>query len=104
MANIERIELFMTIHLRLYHPDDLEPVVQIWYQSWHHAFPDLRHPQTLGQWRERFQTEILPNESVWIAEISDQIVGFMPLRESNGSLHQIFVSPEMQHHVWVAEL
>ncbi len=86
----------MSIRLRCYHPNDLEPVVQLWYWSWHSAFPDLQHPQTFQQWKERLQDEIVPNEQVWIAEISEQLVGFIALRENGGHLDQIFVSPEMQ--------
>lgn len=45
----------MTIHLRVYHPNDFEAVVQIWHESWHGAFPGLQHPWSYEQWRERFQ-------------------------------------------------
>lgn len=87
----------MTIHLRLYDPNDLESVVQLWYRAWHHNFPDFLHPWPFEQWRERFQDKVAMNESIWIAENTGQIVGFLVLRESDGYLDQIFVAPEMQH-------
>lgn len=87
----------MSIHLRLYRPDDLETVVQLWYRSWHHNFPDFQHPWPFAQWRERFQEKVAANESIWIAENAGKIVGFFVLREGDGYLDQIFVAPETQH-------
>jgi len=86
----------MTIHLRVYHPDDFEFAVQLWHQSWHHAFPGFRHPWTYAQWRERFQQKVLSHESIWVAESGGQIAGFFVLRESDGYLDQIFVALAMQ--------
>jgi len=86
----------MTISLRLYRPNDLDAVVHLWYWSWYHTFPDLCHPQPIEQWKTRFQREIEPNEAVWVAERDHQLLGFFALRESDGYLHQIFVSPEAQ--------
>jgi len=96
LSHYERIKHTMTISLRLYRSDDLDSVVQLWYRSWHHAFPDLHHPQPIEQWKIRFQKEIEPNEAVWVAERGHQLLGFFALRESDGYLHQIFVSPEAQ--------
>lgn len=91
----------MTITLRLYHPNDFESVVQLWHQSWYHSwhrdFPGLRHSWTYEEWQERFQQKVMSNESIWVAESGDQIVGFIALRESDGYLDQIFVAPEIQH-------
>lgn len=87
----------MAVHLRPYHPDDCAAVVQLWYESWHHNFPDLSHPWTYAQWRERFQDKVTAHASIWIAESADQIAGFIVLREINGCLDQIFVAPALQH-------
>jgi putative acetyltransferase len=84
------------VHLRPYRPDDLEPIIQLWYHTWHHTYPDLRHPQTIEQWRTRFQQEIIPNESIWVAERNHQLVGFLAIRKSDGYLHLLYVSPEEQ--------
>ena len=88
---------FLTQIKRLYHPDDFEPVVQLWYRAWHHNFPDLRHPWTFAQWKEHVQEKITEKKSVWIAESAGQIAGFIVLQESDGCLDQVFVAPEMQH-------
>jgi len=87
----------MTIHLRPYHPDDDEAVVRLWYDSWHHTFPDLSHPWTYEQWREHFQDKVRAHATLWIAESADQIVGFLVLRENDGNLDQLFVAPALQH-------
>ncbi|MDQ2903405.1 MAG: GNAT family N-acetyltransferase [Ktedonobacteraceae bacterium] len=87
----------MTVHLRPYHPDDCEAVVRLWYEAWHHNFPDLSHPWTYAQWRERFQDKVTARASVWVAESAGQVIGFLVLRESDSSLDQIFVAPALQH-------
>ena len=86
----------MTVHLRPYHPDDFESLVRLWYESWHHNFPNLQHPWTYLQWREHFQDRVTANASIWIAEGTGQLAGFIVLHENNGYLDQIFVSPAMQ--------
>jgi putative acetyltransferase len=87
----------ITVHLRPYHPDDCEAVVRLWYESWHHNFPDLYHPWTYAQWREHFQDKVTAHASIWIAESAGQVAGFIVVRENDGCLDQIFVAPAMQH-------
>lgn len=91
----------MTVHLRPYHPDDCEAVVRLWYESWHHNFPDLYHPWTYAQWREHFQDKVTANASIWIAESAGQVAGFIVLREIDGCLDQIIVRLEpLQMKAW----
>lgn len=87
----------MTVHLRLYSPEDCEAVVQLWYESWHHNFPGFSHPWTYAQWKEHFQEKVTAHASIWIAESAGQLVGFLVLRENDGYLDQIFVTPALQH-------
>lgn len=87
----------MNVHVRPYHPDDFEAVVRLWYESWHHNFPDLHHPWSYADWRARFQEKVAANASIWVAESEGQIAGFIVLREADGYLDQIFVAPTIQH-------
>lgn len=86
----------MIVRLRTYHPGDFEVVVQIWHESWHGAFPGLRHPWSYEQWRERFQQKVLSNSSIWVAECDKHIAGFIVVRTEDGYLDQIFVAPATQ--------
>ena len=85
----------MTIHLRLYHPDDFEAAVRLWYDAWHHTFPNFPS-WTYAEWRERFHAKVCAGDSIWIAERASQVVGFLVLHEVDGYLDQIFVSPAFQ--------
>jgi putative acetyltransferase len=76
--------------------DDVPQLVKVWFDTWHATSPDLEHPQPIELWEQRFHTEILPNETVLIAEFNGYPAGFMALREAEGYLHLLYVSPEYQ--------
>jgi ribosomal protein S18 acetylase RimI-like enzyme len=85
--------------IRPYRPDDLDTVVDLWYDTWHATFPDLRHDEPKDEWRRRFETEIAAEEQVFVAEVDDQIAGFLAVKDrgnGHGYLHEIFVSPDVQ--------
>src|SRR5712692_8594243 len=84
------------MNIRLYHPEDLNTVVSLWYRSWHHTFPHLQHPQSFEEWRIRFQDVIVPREAVWVAEANGSIAGFLAVVEAEGYLDQLFVDPTAQ--------
>ncbi len=87
----------MTVYPRPYHLDDCEAVVRLWYETWHHNFPDLSHPWTSAQWREHFQDKVRAHASIWIAERASLVAGFLVLRETDEYLDQIFVAPALQY-------
>jgi len=83
--------------IRPYRSDDLDPVVDLWYASWHATFPDLRHHEPKSEWRRRFEAEIAAEEQVYVAEVAGQIAGFLAVKDrgnGQGYLHEIFVAPE----------
>ena len=89
------------MHIRPYQPADLDPVVDLWYDTWHATFPDLKHHEPKAEWRQRFETEIAVEEQVFVAEVDGQLAGFLAVKDrgsGHGYIHQIFVSPEFQHH------
>ncbi|MFN8634872.1 MAG: GNAT family N-acetyltransferase [Chloroflexota bacterium] len=86
--------------VRPYRPEDLDPVVELWYATWHATFPDLTHHEPKDEWRRRFETEIAAEEQVFVAEVDGQLAGFLALKDRGGGqgyLHEIFVEPEYQH-------
>jgi len=86
----------MAVRLRPYRSDDFEAAVELWYESWHHNFPDLSHPWTYAEWKRRFQEKVAANTAIWLAERDGQLAGFIVLRKADGCLDQIFVKPAMQ--------
>jgi putative acetyltransferase len=85
--------------VRPYRPEDLHEVVDLWYETWHAAFPDLRHHEPKDVWQRRFEVEIAPQEQVYVAEVAGRIAGFLAVKDRGGGqgyLHEIFVAPE--HH------
>ena len=82
--------------IRPYVDDDLDEVVALWYRSWIHAFPNLKHPQPFEQWKFRFQKDYIKQARVWVAAISGQIVGFVVVSDSE--LAQIFIDIDVQRN------
>jgi ribosomal protein S18 acetylase RimI-like enzyme len=85
--------------IRRCRPEDLDEVVDLWYDTWHAAFPDLRHHEPKEVWRQRFESEIAVEEQVFIAAVDRRIVAFLAVKDRGGGegyLHEIFVAPEHQ--------
>ncbi|MDF5728831.1 MAG: GNAT family N-acetyltransferase [Rhizonema sp. PD38] len=82
--------------IRPYNPNDLENTVQLWYRTWHHTFPHLQHPQPYMAWKERFRDRLAKRGNVWLAELENQIVGFVVVIKEEQELNQLFVDPVYQ--------
>lgn len=79
------------ITLRAYHPDDLDAVVTLWYRTWHETFPNLKHPHNYAGWHRTFQTHLLPQATISVAECEQEIVGFMAVIVADCFVDQLFV-------------
>lgn len=80
--------------IRQYVDEDLDEVIALWYRSWTHTFPNLKHPQPFEQWKSRFQNDYAKQEDVWVAATQAQIVGFVVVSDS--VITQIFVDIDAQ--------
>jgi GNAT superfamily N-acetyltransferase len=79
--------------LRPYRIGDQEAVVAIWWESSHWIRPGLRHPHTFAAWRTRWIGEIVPAQTVVVAEDEAAVVGFAAADVAARVLSQIFVEP-----------
>src|SRR5262249_17450705 len=74
-----------SIVLRLYRDTDEEAALAIWWDSWHSIRPGLRHPRPFADWRARWVGEIVPEQSIVVADDDGLVVGFaaahLPARE-----------------------
>ncbi len=82
--------------IRDYLDRDLNQVVELWYRSWAHEFPNLKHPQSFGEWKLRFQNDLAKRGNVLVAVIRHRIVGFVVAIE--GKINQIFVDIDIQRN------
>lgn len=80
--------------IRRFADGDLDQVVEIWYCSWAHTFPNLQHPQPIEQWKLRFQAEYIHQAETWVAVRLDRIVGFVVV--CDGAIAQLFVDTDFQ--------
>jgi GNAT superfamily N-acetyltransferase len=79
------------VNLRRYEPIDMEPLLTLWWESWHSS-ASFRHPKPLNDWRSRWEG-ILKNHDVVVAEAGGELVGFAALDVQDAVLSQIFVVP-----------
>jgi ribosomal protein S18 acetylase RimI-like enzyme len=85
--------------VRPYGADDLDRIVDLWYDTWHATFPDLRHHEPKEEWRRRFAEEIVPSERIFVAELQGQLAGFLAVKDDGEQrvyIHEIFVAPGFQ--------
>jgi ribosomal protein S18 acetylase RimI-like enzyme len=76
--------------------DDVEAVVRVWHASGLLAYPFIERWQrfTLELARRVFREEIASVCEIWVAEIQDEIVGYLALRGSY--VDRLYVSPNYQ--------
>ncbi|MEE3718547.1 GNAT family N-acetyltransferase [Tumidithrix elongata RA019] len=84
--------------IRPYQSEDLEAIVQLWYNTWHETFPHLQHPHLSTEWKRRFLDELIPLGSIWTAEIEGEIAGFMVIFKRKSFIDQLFVDRRYQSH------
>jgi putative acetyltransferase len=85
----------VSITLRSYHAGDLEAAIDLWRRAWDAAMPEINFGERLNWWRKRWTEELVPNNSVTIAEINDRIVGFVVIDLKTGYLDQIVVEDSL---------
>ena len=81
------------LEVRIYRGEDQEAVVALWWDSWHSIRSGLRHPQPLSEWRRRWADEVVPAQTIVVAEDEGAVVGFAAADIAASILTQIFVAP-----------
>jgi len=83
------------IRLRPYRADDFENAVAIWMRAWQTAMPEIAFAKRLEWWQRRWQTDLVPNNIIAIAEVGDVPRGFVVIDPATGWLDQIAVEPAL---------
>jgi putative acetyltransferase len=81
------------VRLRPYRPDDFEASVDLWIAAWQAAMPEIAFAKRLEWWRQRWQNELVPNNTITMAESDGEIVGVFVLHPVTGWLDQLAVAP-----------
>jgi putative acetyltransferase len=82
-----------TARIRPLQDTDISQVVSLWYGTWHATFPDLRHPDPISAWEQRFREDLTRRGATWVAEEAGHIVGFLVVAVQDNYLDQLFVDP-----------
>ena len=82
------------MRLRAYDTADLEPLLALWWESWHSS-ATFRHPKPMADWRSRWE-EIARRDTVVVAEENGSVVGFAAVDVEHAVLSQIFVAPSLK--------
>ncbi len=81
------------ISLRPYRNSDLEPALDLWRRAWDMAMPGIDFGARLDWWRNRWASELVPNNQVIVAEAAGKQIGFVAIDKRTGYLDQIVVDP-----------
>ena len=80
--------------LRDYREEDCEAAIALWQRAWDAALPEIDFSARIEWWRERWTSELVPNNAIRIAERDGRISGFVVIDPRSGLLDQIAVAPE----------
>ena len=80
--------------IRAYRDDDLKAAIALWLRAWQAAMPEIDFSVRLTWWRERWTRELVPSNTIRIAERDGEIAGFVVIDPGSGYLDQIAVAPE----------
>jgi putative acetyltransferase len=83
------------ISLRPYRAADLEPALGLWRRAWDAAMPEIDFSARMDWWRDRWTSELAPNNEVIVAEADGRQIGFVVIDKQSGYLDQIVVAPEL---------
>jgi putative acetyltransferase len=81
-----------TFELRPYRADDEDAAIELWRQTWQHAYPSIDFTARVAWWRERWRNELVPNAAIVVAEQAGALIGFVTI-DGKGYLDQLVVSP-----------
>ena len=81
------------LRLRPYRPDDFEDAVGLWIRAWQTAMPEIAITKRLEWWRHRWLQELVPRNTIVIAEFSGKTAGFVVINSETGWLDQVAVEP-----------
>ena len=84
--------------LRPYRAEDFEDAVALWMRAWQTAMPEIAFAMRLDWWRHRWQHELVPNNTITMAEIGDKPEGFFVIDPATGFLDQLVVEPVLWGH------
>ena len=82
------------VRIRGYRPTDAAAAMELWRRSWQQAYPAIDFSARLAWWRTRWRDELAPRARVQVAEIDNDLVGFVTV-DQEGYLDQLVVAPEM---------
>ena len=86
------------VRLRPYRPEDFEDAVGIWMRAWQTAMPEIAFAKRLEWWRQRWQNDLVPNNTITMAEVGGRTEGFTVLNPKTGWLDQLAVEPVLWGH------
>ena len=85
--------------LRPYRAEDEDAAIALWQQTWQQTYPDIDFAARAKWWRERWQSELVPNAAIIVAEQEGALAGFVTI-DGSGYLDQLVVAPDH----WGSEL
>jgi GNAT superfamily N-acetyltransferase len=87
----------MSLHIRLYQPEDFDAVTLIWWRTLEDTFPEFQRSKghTFEENRLYFRDVILRDNQVWVAIFDGTVAGFMAIKSTY--IDHLYVAPDFQN-------
>ena len=79
--------------LRPYRAEDEDAAIELWRATWQEAYPQIDFSSRIAWWRDRWRSELVPNDAIIVAEQAGIPIGFVTI-DASGYLDQLVVGPE----------
>ena len=80
--------------LRPYAPADEDAAIELWRRTWQRHYPHIDFAARVLWWRERWRDELVPKARIVLAEMKNELVGFVTIDPATRYLDQIVVAPQ----------
>lgn len=77
-------------------PEDLDAVAYVWRESAKLADGVAPEIPSLSALRERINSELASDWSLWVATLDREVVGMLALKKSDAIVDQLFILPSAQ--------
>ena len=78
---------------RQYEARDEAASLALWQRTWEKAYPDIDFAERLGWWRDHWRG-LVRAASITVAEVKNEMIGFVTVDQGTLYLDQIVVAPE----------
>src|SRR4051812_17881757 len=80
------------MRVRLYRPDDIDAVVDLWHAQWHADHPGQTHAYARERWEYVWHSKVAAASVVWTAWADGDLAGYAAVRTQDAVIDHVIVA------------